>query len=208
MTAKSILSAILHPVKADAGRFALIVSGDGMKTTLTTALTRRLAQAGFKAARMKAITYFWEARSPDIMAHDLERHLNHHLKNHPDDRFLLIGYSFGAGTLPFAINRFSKDLRARIDGAVLLAPPKKSDFKFFFRSWFNKSTRHALDTAPEILRLSEKMPVLYLRGEDDFVGPSSELKPSEMLTIKHLSGGHDFAKEYDALAKIILEAFP
>jgi len=189
-------------------RYAIIISGDGLKTTLASALADRLAIRGITTARVRAFNYFWSARSPKAMSKDLERQLRQRLKRKPNDRFLLIGYSFGAGTLPFAVNRLPKDLLDRIDGVTLLAPPASSDFEFFFRSWLNKSSKHALSTAPEIEILARKLSVLYMRGEDDFIGPSDVLTTHDQLTLITLPGGHDFGKEYDHLIELISDHTP
>lgn len=193
--------------KADppgSNRFALFFSGDGLKTTLADALSRILSDKGITTLRIRTLNYFWTARSPQAMAKDIQRHLNHRLKSQPDERFLLIGFSFGAGTLPFAVNRLPFSLLERISCVVLLAPPAQADFEFFFRSWFNLATKHALETAPEITKLSESVPVLYLRGKDDFMGPKEDLSESPTLTIKDLPGGHDFDKDYGRLTDLIL----
>lgn len=189
-------------------RYAIVISGDGLKTSLATSMADKLAMTGITTARVRSLNYFWSARSPERMAKDLERQLRHRLKKKPDDRFILIGFSFGAGTLPFAVNRLPEDLIARVDGVTLLAPPASSDFEFFFRSWLNKSTNEARATAPEIETLSGKLPVLYMRGEDDYIGPSDVLGLSNELSIITLPGGHDFNKDYDRILQEILSAFP
>lgn len=192
------------PADTPSGRFAIVISGDGLKTSLADALSERLATRGIGVARSRAISYFWTARSPKAMSRDLRQALRRRLKARPDDRFLLIGYSFGAGTLPFAVNRLPADLLARIDRVVLMAPPETSDFEFFFRSWLNRSSNKAQPTAPEIQTLSESVPVLYLRGTDDFIGPRDLLTYGPNLVRHDLPGGHDFDKDYDGLIDLIL----
>jgi len=189
-------------------RYAFMMSGDGLSTPLTDALCTGLSHAGISTARVRAISYFWSRRSPFVMARHLERKLRRRLVRFPKDRFLLIGYSFGAGTLPFAVNRLPKDLINRIDGVAVLAVPESADFEFYFRSWFNKSTKNARPTGPELEALSEKVPVLYLRGQDDFIGPSQTLKTSDRLILTTLAGGHMFNKDYETLVELILARFP
>jgi type IV secretory pathway VirJ component len=186
--------------------FALFLSGDGLKTSLANTLSKKLSEKGITTLRIRSLNYFWTARSPKGMAKDIQRQLNRRLKSNPKDRFLLIGFSFGAGTLPFAANLLPPHLIKRIDRVVLLAPPAQADFEFSFRSWVNLWTSDALNTAAEISRLSLTVPVLYLRGEDDFIGPSESLKESKTLKIITLPGGHDFNKDYDRLIELILNS--
>lgn len=198
---------------ADAGadkqdRYAIIISGDGLRTTLAKQLAHRLATKGISTGRVRAIAYFWSSRSAKEMSNDLARQLLKRAKRFPKERFTLVGYSFGAGTLPFAVNRLPEHLKARVDGVALLAPPASADFEFFFRSWIHMPTKHAQDVVPEIERLSQTLPVLYMRGENDYVGPSDDLETGINLTLMSLPGGHDFNRDYDVLVDNILTAFP
>ena len=185
--------------------FAVIVSGDGILTPLSDALCDGLAAHGIAVSQTRALAYFWSRRSPEAMSTDLEHTLRHRLRTYPDDRFILIGYSFGAGTLPFAINRLSGDLISRIDRVVLLAPPEDADFKFYFRSWINRASKDAYRTAPEIAMLAGVASVLYLRGRSDYPGPWSELEGVDGIECVELYGGHDFNKSYDQLVKLIIK---
>lgn len=189
-------------------RYGFIISGDGLSTPLANALGRGLAKKGITTARVRAISYFWSKRSPETLSRDLEKQLWRRLTRFPNDRFLLIGYSFGAGTLPFAVNRLPQELIDRIDGVIVLATPESADFEFFFRSWFNQSTKDARIVGPELESLSKKRPVLYLRGESDFMGPSETLQTSDQLKLMTLPGGHMFNKDYDGLIDLILSHFP
>lgn len=147
--------------------YAIVVSGDGLTTPLADHLAQSFSDIGIAAGRARSLSYFWTSRSPEGMSHDIARNIRNRLKKHPQDRIVLVGYSFGAGTLPFAVNRLPKDIKSKVDGVVLLAPPDAADFEFYWRSWLNKSSKHALDTGPEILKLSHAFPLLYLRGETD-----------------------------------------
>lgn len=185
--------------------YAIVISGDGIRTRLADSLCENLAKAGIGAGRARALHYFWAARSPKALAKDLAHSMRRRLKKFPHNRFTLIGYSFGAGTLPFAVNRLPDDLIGKIDSVALLAPPESADFEFFFRSWLNRSTPNALPTAPEIALMSTRIPILYLRGEQDYKGPSSDLKNLPDIEYTVLPGGHDFDKDYQTLFELILK---
>lgn len=139
------------------------------------------------------------------MANDLQRYMAKRIKNNPEAKFTFIGYSFGAGTLPFALNRLPAHLKKYILNVILIAPPAEADFEFFFRSWLNKSTTAAKATAPEIQQLSLVAPILYIHGEEDYVGARADLSPHDWLYITSLPGGHDFDKDFEALLKPIDE---
>lgn len=187
-------------------RFVCIISGDGLLNPIAKALAVRFAGAGYAAARVKAIAYFWDKRSPQHMSRDLQRYMRRRLKRVPTAQFTFVGYSFGAGTLPFALNLLSPRLKEHIEKVILIAPPAQADFKFFFRSWFHKPTEKAKATAPEIQQLSEVKPVLYVYGEDDYVGARAYLKPHKNLEFISLPGGHDLNKDMDGLFFAIMKS--
>lgn len=121
----------------------------------------------------------------------------------PNASFVFIGYSFGAGTLPFALNRLPINLQEKITSVFLIAPPAKADFEFFFKSWRNKASDKAKAVAPEIQTLSKKVPVLYLHGADDYIGARDGVSTHENLRIVSLEGGHTFDKNYAPLFDLI-----
>lgn len=194
--------------KIDPDLYACIISGDGLRTPLAIALANSFAKQGVPAARVKAIKYFWTKRAPKIMSADLRRYMTRRLKRNPRARFIFVGYSFGAGTLPFALNRLPFNLKKQVAHAILIAPMEKVDFEFFFRSWFYKSTSAAQYSAPEIQSLSLHVPVLYIYGEEDYAGPREDLSPCKDLQIICLSGGHDLNKDYNTLFATIVASVP
>ena len=75
-----------------------------------------MATVGFDCLK-----YFWKARHPAEVASDLESAIRHYLGAWSKRRVLLVGYSFGAGWLPFLVNRLPQDLQDRV-GLVALLP--------------------------------------------------------------------------------------
>lgn len=184
--------------------FAVIVSGDGLLTPLATGLAKRLSGMGVATSKTKAVRYFWARRSPRTMSIDLATVLRRRLRRHPGDRFILIGYSFGAGTLPFAVNRLPDHLKSRIVRVAILAAPAQADFEFYFRSWFHQSSAKALPSAPEIIALSQKTSLIYLKGVEDYDGPRDALAGVPTVQTVVLPGGHDFDDDFDRLVDLII----
>ncbi|WP_017930318.1 AcvB/VirJ family lysyl-phosphatidylglycerol hydrolase [Robiginitomaculum antarcticum] len=192
-------------LKSPPPTFAIILTGDGLWTPLATAVSEGLGLAGIKSTRIKSLHYFWSAQSPKTLMLDLAAMMKLRRARRPKCRFILIGYSFGAGTLPFAANLLGPAMIGAVDLAVLIAPPAHADFKFLLRSWLNKSSPDARPVAPQIAALSDKLPVLYLRGQDDYIGPSEVIAPHDKLKLTTLPGGHDLNGDYDTIARLICE---
>ncbi len=194
----------LHkPKLAKPQHYACVISGDGLWTPIAKFIADKLAKQGIPTARVKAIEYFWNKRSPQKMSDDLKAYMLRRLKVNPAAQFTFIGYSFGAGTLPFALNRLPSHLKKHIVNTILIAPPAEADFEFFFRSWLNKSTPAAKETAPEIQQLAQIAPILYVHGETDYIGARAKLTSIDSLTIISLPGGHDFNKDFGPLLATI-----
>ena len=191
---------ILHrSVQTRDDHYVCIISGDGIFSPIAKYLARNFSEKDIPTARVKAIDYFWNKQSPKKMSDDLKRYIIRRTTKNPDARFTFIGYSFGAGTLPFALNRLPEPQQNHIKSVILIAPPALADFQFYFRSWFHKSSRLAQDTAPEIQYLSTRLPVYYFYGVDDYIGPKDDIVPHRGLKIIPLKGGHDFDKDYTYL---------
>ena len=52
-----------------------------------------------------SLRYFWSEKPPERVAADLARILRHYGEAWKAKQVALIGYSFGAGIVPFALNR-------------------------------------------------------------------------------------------------------
>ena len=125
------------------------------------------------------------------------------ISNKPNASFVFIGYSFGAGTLPFALNLLPLQIKDKIKLVVLIAPPAKADFEFHFKSWVHKASEKAKPVAPEIQTLSNQVSVLYIYGVDDYIGPRHDIAEHKNLRIVPLEGGHTFNKDYLALFDVV-----
>jgi type IV secretory pathway VirJ component len=123
---------------------------------------------------------------------------------------LLIGYSFGAGILPFAYNRLPPDRKAAIARISMLSPEPTADFEIRVGEWLGAGpAEDSLDLAPELSGLAG-VPVQCIYGEEDedtaCTGPA--FAGTEVV---RTGGGHHFDGDYPALARRIaagLEAKP
>src|SRR5512139_719321 len=91
------LPLVTVPAKQHSDRLAVFYSGDGGWAGLDKAVSAQLAAAGVTVIGVNSRGYFWQKRSPDEAARDLERILQFYLRDRPmQERVVLIGYSTGA----------------------------------------------------------------------------------------------------------------
>ncbi len=186
---------------------ALMVSGDGGWAGIDKDLAAALNRAGIPVIGFDSLRYFWKAKTPAGTATDLSRTLGYYLAQPQWKRpqVLLIGYSQGADVLPFAVNRFAPELRARIASVMLLGLGEKASFEFHVANWI-KSDDSGLPIAPEVRRMPAGLPIcVYGTDDKDTVCPSlaSGTPPIRTLALK---GDHHFGGDYDRLAAAILSA--
>lgn len=181
--------------------FALMMSGDGGWAGLDQGVAAALAAHGIPVVGLDSLRYYWTARTPDGLAGDMDRIIRYYLAHLHKQQVLLIGYSQGADTLPFALNRLPTATRARVSLAALLGISEHALFEFHLSSWVADDNSGPA-TLPEINRIAG-VSVLCIYGEDEADSPCPKLD-SKNVTVVKLAGGHHFDGDYAALAQKIL----
>ena len=151
------------------------------------------------------LTYYWHFKSPEQTAKDLERILAYYSKAWQRSRVILVGYSFGAEVILFAINRLAPEYRKMIVGGVMLVPSTSSDFEIHVSDWVSSGNLGKYPTLPELQKIRDiPLLCLYSELEDDDLCPL--LKDQSNVKLVQLSGGHNFGKQYSLVFKHILQA--
>ena len=144
---------------------AVMLSGDGGWAGLDREVAGVLAQSGVAVVGWDSLRYFWTARTPDTAARDLGRIIDHYSQKWGKRRVIAVGYSLGADTMPFMVNRLPREARDRLALTALLAPGREAFFEFHVALWLGKSGG-GLALAPEMARLANAG-VLCLYGDDE-----------------------------------------
>jgi len=181
--------------------FAVLLSGDGGWAGLDKDVGEALNAHGIPVVGVDSLRYFWGKRTPDVLAHDVDRIIGYYGTRWQRARVLLIGYSQGANVLPFAYNRLPAATREHIAVTAMMGLEARADFEFHVTNWVGDSG--GLPIAPEMQRLAGGHPLcVYGVEEDDSLCPS--LDPRRIRLVK-LPGGHHFDGNYEHLARIILD---
>jgi type IV secretory pathway VirJ component len=181
--------------------FAVLLSGDGGWAGLDKEVARILAERGIPVVGWDTLRYFWSARTPDGLAHDLDRTLDYYSTAWNRHRVLLIGYSQGADVLPFAVNRLPAATRGRILTTTLLGLGRNAAFEFHLSNWVGPAA--GLPILPEYQKLS-RATTLCVFGAGDKDSLCTDFAPGTAGTAE-LSGGHHFDGDYDGLAGLVLK---
>jgi len=191
------------PVDSPSRRMAVIYSGDGGWRDLDKDIAGVFAREGTPVVGVDSLRYFWREKTPETVAADLARILIHYRSRWGAPRVILVGYSFGAGILPFAVNRLPAELRADVDQISLLGLEPQAAFEISVTGWLGARAR-GLPVLPEILKLDlGSVQCVYGEEEETTLCTTPELAGSERIRTR---GGHHFDGDYETLARRILDA--
>lgn len=189
-------------VDSQGDTFAIFVSGDGGWAGLDKEVAGALAQAGIPVVGVDSLRYFWEERTPQGFAADLDRIVRFYQQRWKRSRVVLIGFSQGADVLPAAINNLPPATLTHLRMSALLSLGKFADYEFHVSNWISSGDDDGLPIAPEVAKLSVPRTVcIYGVDDDDTLCPSL---PKQNRRIG-LPGDHHFQGDYETLAKTILQ---
>lgn len=182
--------------------FAVLVSGDGGWAGLDKDVAAAMSAQGVPVVGIDSLRYFWSRRTPEGVARDVDRVLQHYAARWQRSRAVLIGYSQGANVLPFVVNRLSPAVRATVAQTVLIGLEPDASWEFHLDNWIGRS-RDSTPVMPEAARL-EAASTLCLYGEEEQDSLCPQLPAGSVTPVK-LPGDHHFNGAYASLAKVILE---
>lgn len=174
----------------------VLVSGDGGWAEIDEALAEHWQRRGWPVVGVNALKYFWRKRSPDEFARALATLLTGYSDRWSPRPVVLVGFSFGADTIPFAANRLPEIPRRLLAALVLISPTEKSMWEAGLASWLGRDSTDA-PVAPEVARLSP-LPIMIITGEKDaeaFNGWAE--RPG--LRHEQWPGDHHLDRAYDRL---------
>jgi type IV secretory pathway VirJ component len=191
------------PAAQSGAMMAVIYSGDGGWRDIDKQIGEILVRRGVPVVGVDSLRYFWRARSPDEVARDLGAIITRYGAAWGRSKVLLIGYSFGAGVLPFAYNRLPESDRAQVVQISLLGLEPRAVFEIHLSGWLGVPP--PLDgppVLPELQRINLRLvQCFYGVEEEETLCRAPELAAAEIV---RTPGGHHFDGNYAALAERIL----
>jgi type IV secretory pathway VirJ component len=191
------------PAKQPGNLMAVFYSGDGGWRDIDMQISGVLAAHGIATVGVDSLRYFWDQKTPEQVADDLADILRHYRAAWGRQQVILLGYSFGAGILPFAINRLPASEKATIRQISLLGLVKYALFEFHVTEWLGGGgDTDARPVLPEIAKLDPTLvQCFYGADEEDTACTAPEFDRAERI---ETGGGHHFDGDYAALAEKIM----
>src|SRR5262249_33653167 len=144
---------------------------------------------------------FWRAKTPEVLGRDLARVLSTYGVRWRAPRIALIGYSFGAGVVPFAFHRLPGALRRPVGPVPPLGYGGRADFEIRVAGWLGAGpSEAALDGKAELARIDPRL-IQCFYGSDEPGSACPRLR--DAAEVIATGGGHHFGGDYAALARRI-----
>jgi type IV secretory pathway VirJ component len=180
--------------KTPSHTIAVFLSGDGGWAAIDKAIAGALQKHGVNVVGLNSPKYFRRGRTPEGSATDLARIMKFYRARWKADTVITIGFSRGAGVMPFMLNRLPEDERGYVKLMALVGAEHTAGFKFHTLDLFGLgSSKGDPPVMPEIAKLGA-IPILCFYGEkeDDTICPELG-KPN--ISVK-LAGGHHMDGNY------------
>lgn len=177
------------------------ISGDGGLNKFSTSLLLSFLNRGYATVALDARNYFWNKKSPQQAAADIDALLRHYLKNWHRKSYIFMGYSFGADVAPFIYNRLSKDIQERTKDIVLLSPSTTTDFEIHVTDMLGLGKNKGVSVTAEINKINKPVLFVYGRDEKDIPAQQVTIRNKQLLI---LNGGHHFEGDTKELSRQIV----
>lgn len=178
------------------------ITGDGGMNKFSTSLCEMLHAKGFDVISLNARSYFWDKKTPEQTASDIENILTKKLNGRKNQQVVMVGYSFGADVLPFILNRLPKSMDDKVLVSYLMASSGNTDFEIHWSDIFGGTTKRSMDVVSEINKLIDEK-VVIISASDDKTLPVSKIT-LKRFTREVLPGGHHFDGDTEEIVKVIL----
>lgn len=179
------------------------ISGDAGFNTFTKGLGTDLHKLGYDVFALDTKAYFWNKKTPEQTSGDIENYINQQLQGRKNQKVVLLGFSFGADVTPFVYNRFTPDLKSKIQKVFIMGPSKSNDFQIHLDEYFGVEPKGSLQVIPEINKMGTA-PVLLIVSDFEFAHfPYYEIKLGSNYKMKHIPGNHHYGNNTKMLANFI-----
>jgi type IV secretory pathway VirJ component len=179
------------------------ISGDGGMNSFSNDLCKSLNEKGYDVFALNAKSYFWNRKTPEQTATDVNDYLIKKIAGRKNQQVVLIGYSFGADVLPFIVNRLSKNISDSITVSFLMASSGSTDFEIHWSDIFGGNSKRKMDVVTEINKLSREN-IVIINGSNEGMLALNKISLKK-YTYEVLPGGHHFDGDTEEITRVILK---
>jgi type IV secretory pathway VirJ component len=181
---------------------AIFISGDGGWTSFDQSVAEQLAIKGFPVVGFDSQKYFWDEKTPDGTAADMNKAIKHYMQQWNRSSFFLVGYSFGADIVPFLANRIAPALKNSYRGVFMLSPDAEGDFEVHISDMLDMGiSSNKYNIIQEVKNYKLHKPVCIFGNQED--ASVRTLFKQAGSKIVFLQGSHHYNNNFKAVADSI-----
>ena len=179
------------------------LTGDGGWNTFSQNLVTELVKNEYAVVTLDSRKYFWEQKSPDIFARDMQLIMSAYLKSWNKDSYTVIGYSFGADVAAFLPAHLSANLASKMNSLILLSPGLSTGYVIKLKNLLNfgSTDKEQYKVYPELLKAG--LPVWCIFGKEEGSDFYPLLKESVRLHKIGIPGSHRYNDDTGIIYKAI-----
>lgn len=183
----------------------VFLTGDGGWNDFSASIVKELVKNGYPVVALDTRKYFWNQKTPDQFAKDMQLILSSYLKTWNKESFSLIGYSFGADVAAFVPSRLSGQLAEKQNSLVLLSPGFSTGYVVKLKNLLNfgSTDKEKYKVNPELLKSA--IPVLCIFGKDEESDFYKAIKPTDKVHKVTIPGSHRFDDDIPQVIKAIIK---
>ncbi|MEJ1934352.1 AcvB/VirJ family lysyl-phosphatidylglycerol hydrolase, partial [Nostoc sp. NIES-2111] len=185
---------------------AVFFSGDGGWRDIDKQIADYLSKHGVAVIGVDSLRYFWNRKTPEAIANDLGRIIAAYNLKWGTRDVALIGYSFGAGVIPFAYNRLPATQQRLVRLMALLAIDPKTSFEISVSGFLGVDNSDDVPVGPQVKQMDASSKIMCFYGADEDPAETGCLLPElAQSSLVKRPGKHHFDGEYEPIAQSILE---
>jgi type IV secretory pathway VirJ component len=204
---KDILAQLtLLPVMEDNDLpLVFFISGDGGWIKTDVEVSKLLNQHGMPVIGLNALKYFWKEKIPEESTIAFSEIIEQYLKLWHRNSFILVGYSFGAGVVPFITTRLQDPIKSLLRGIYCFSPEEKGNFKIRLSDFLYRKFGGKYNVLQELKKITLVKPVCAFGKEENTSIRKNFL--SSGLRVVILPGNHHYDEKYIRVANVIIGDF-
>jgi type IV secretory pathway VirJ component len=183
----------------------IYLTGDGGWNNFSKKLSQEIEKQGYGVVTLNSRKYFWNEKSPEVLAHDIELLSEFFMKKWGKTSIIIVGYSFGADVASFLPSRLPVELIKKIKRIALLSPSASTDFVIKLSDMFgeNDTDKRKFKIRQEIEK--SELPTICVFGEEEDLMLKGNLRNDKKLTVCELPGKHEYRNNYSKLVKTVFD---
>jgi len=179
------------------------ISGDGGWNKFNILMCETFSEKGMPVVWLNSQKYFWNAKTPEETTLEVSKAITRYLQVCEKEKFILVGYSFGACVAPFVVDRLPGALKESLNGIYCLSPDKTGDFEIHLSDMMSfGASKGAYNVVEGMKKIKSFHPVCFFGDKESTDLTKIFSEAGAKITI--LPGDHHYNGNASGVAEAII----